>query len=262
MLRMISVLMVCVALSACDGASGPTRVYFPTLAAPGEVGPTPTLPAWLYKPSGPGPFPGMVVLHTCGGIDNFLRLRAMRLAGLGYVSIVPDSFSPRGTGNVCTTNAVNTKQRMPDAEAAANYLRTLPEVRADRIGVIGFSHGAMTALELAQHPNPAAPFRAAVAYYPACSSEASSIGVPTLVLTGAKDDWTPSAPCAAWGARVNDVNKLNVIVYPDAYHGFDQPTSQYVQGGHGIVHRLQYDSGATTDADARTDAFLASWLKR
>lgn len=110
----------------------------------------------------------MVVPHHRGGIDAELHGRARWLAGLGDVSIIPDSFGPRGTGRVCATGAVRPFQRMPDAYAAANYLRTLPEVRGDRIGLIGFSHGAATITALATFPPLAAPFRAAVAYYPNC----------------------------------------------------------------------------------------------
>jgi dienelactone hydrolase len=59
----------------------------------------------------------------------------------------------------------------PDAFAAAEYLRGLSNVRADRIGVIGFSHGGWAVLkavlEDAVRTGPARPFAAAVAFYPA-----------------------------------------------------------------------------------------------
>lgn len=83
--------------------------------------------------------------------------------------------------------------------------------------------------------------------------------MPTLVLIGARDDWTPAAPCAEWGARVGDPARLNAIVYPDAYHAFDK--RNFAQGQGGVMHHLRFDAAATADADANTEAFLARWLK-
>jgi len=45
MLRFILTLLFCLSLSGCGGTSGNTRVYFPTLAKPGEQRPTPMLEA-------------------------------------------------------------------------------------------------------------------------------------------------------------------------------------------------------------------------
>ena len=262
MRRSILSLLACVILAGCGGVTGTAQVQFASLSRPGDSGPPPMLYATMYKPSGQGPFPGMVVLHHCGGIDSDLHARARWLVGMGYAAIVPDSFGPRGTGSVCVSGRVTGMQRVADALAAANYLRRLPDVRGDRIGMIGFSHGAWAVVETAAAPPLSAPFQAAVAYYPYCRNGLAPPGVPTLVLMGAKDDWTPAAPCVAWGQRTGDPGKLNAIVYPDAYHSFDKRRYAQVPGGGGIMHEVRYDGAATADADARTEAFLARWLKQ
>ena len=87
--------------------------------------------------------------------------------------------------------------RARDAFGAARYLRKQPGVQADRIAVVGFSHGGSTAMRAAQANTNAnldiAPFVAAVAYYPGCNTPAQrDVGVPTLVLIGELDDWTPT----------------------------------------------------------------------
>ena len=259
MSRLLLVLLVCCSVRAYG--SEYSSVQFPTLAAPAQTGPTPVITAAVYKPSGPGPFAAVVVLHHCGGIDPELHVWARRLADQGYVSILPDSFGPRGVGRDCTNSQVSPAQRVPDVYAAANYLRTQPWIRGDRIGLLGFSHGGATIVQLATSQPLAAQFRAAVAFYPDCRVAATTINLPTLVLIGAKDDWTPAAPCSAWGGRVGDPNKLNVVVYPDAYHRFDGTRTAEVAGGHGVMHHLQYNATAAADANAKTDAFLARMLK-
>ena len=252
------VLAICFPLFACGAPGLVNRVQFSSLP---NGGPAVTLFASLYKPAGPGPFPAVVVLHHCGGIDSDLQAWAGHLAELGYVAIVPDSFGSRGIGRVCATGQLSPAARVPDAYAAATYLRSLPEVKGDRIGLIGFSHGAGTIATLASRPPLAAPFRAAVAYYPNCPASGTSADPPLLILIGAKDDWTPAAPCVDWGARVGDRGRLDVVVYPNAWHKFDGHGSAEVLGGFGVMHHLERDGAAAADANARAEAFLARWLK-
>jgi dienelactone hydrolase len=216
----------------------------------------------VYRPSGPGPFPAIVVLHHCAGIDGNLLATAQHFAGEGYVTIVPDSFGPRGVGKVCASGRVTELDRIPDAYAAADYLRTLPDVRPDRIGVIGYSHGAGVITALVSHPPLSKPFQAAVAYYPNCNSRPRQVNAPTLVLSGQNDDWDPAAPCIAWGNAVHDPSKLDVVVYPGAFHAFDVSTApRQTEGRGGIMRHLEYNEPADKDASARTEAFFAKWLK-
>ena len=96
--------------------------------------------------------------------------------------------------------------RAADGFAAADYLRSLPNVRDDRIGVIGFSHGGWAVLkavlEEAIAQNHARPFAAALAYYPGCQRPDSPLVTDTLILIGDADDWTLPAnhPLARPGA--------------------------------------------------------------
>ena len=150
----------------------------------------------------------------------------------------------------------------PGSDAVA-YLRTLPNVRADRIGVIGFSHGGWTVMESVLAGTVAQdggrPFAAAVAYYPACPPPRSPLVTDTLILIGDADDWTPSARCERWRDMVqSNGHTLLMTVYPGVLHSFDaaRPTRVYVG------HRLGYDPAAATDAFARTRQFLAERLQR
>ena len=56
----------------------------------------PSVPAMgIYKPSGPGPFPAVVVVHPCGGIGDHIGEWAKSLVAAGYVALVMDSFTQR-----------------------------------------------------------------------------------------------------------------------------------------------------------------------
>jgi dienelactone hydrolase len=89
-----------------------------------------------------------------------------------------------------------------DAFNAANYLRAQPNVIAERIGVIGFSHGDWAVLKavLDNTMKEAAskPFIAAVAFYPYCDPPQSALRTDTLILIGEADDRTPADLCVRW----------------------------------------------------------------
>ena len=51
----------------------------------------------LTKPQGNGPFPAIVMLHGCRGIDKAQDAWAERFATWGYVALQVDSYAPRGS---------------------------------------------------------------------------------------------------------------------------------------------------------------------
>jgi dienelactone hydrolase len=195
----------------------------------------------LLTPQGGGPFPAVVVMHGCDGINANTRAWAGRLVGWGYAALIVDSFRSRGLSNVCNRGAMlPASVRAGDAVAAKNYLRSLPNIAKGRIGLIGFSHGGWAALAASSS------FSAVVAYYPWCSGR---VPANALVLIGSADDWTPSQRCSG-GA--------NLKVYSGATHAFDAARGDRAYLG----HRMVYDASAATDAEDRTRRFLASRLGR
>jgi len=201
----------------------------------------------LLTPQGAGPFPAVVVMHGCDGVRENTRRWAGRLVGWGYAALIVDSFRSRGLSNICGRGGILPPSvRADDAIEAKNYLRSLPNIAKDRIGLIGFSHGAGAAL--AASTRQGAAFRAVVAFYPWCTGSQPS---NALVLIGSADDWTPSSRCQG-GA------KTNLKVYPGATHAFDAPRADRIYFG----HHLAYDAAATADAIDRTQRFLSSRLGR
>jgi dienelactone hydrolase len=103
------------------------------------------LTARFEKPPGLGPFPVVILLHNCAGIDGSasLPIWAQLLWSRGYAALRPDSFTARGYGNVCANVQVRPAERAQDVFAAADLLAVRPDVRPDQIAVLGLSHGAV-----------------------------------------------------------------------------------------------------------------------
>jgi dienelactone hydrolase len=186
-------------------APAEAQVFDPTQIGP----PLSNGPAELYLPFGTAPTGAIVVLHGCDGIGPHYRQWARRLTEWGFAALLIDSFRPRGFREVCNHGMlVQPEAQARDAFDGAAYLRAAPEVRAERVGVIGFSHGGYAVLKavlagLVRCQNEPV-FAAAVAYYPGCDPRdlpGAPLEVDTLILIGDADDWTPAARCAAGAIR-------------------------------------------------------------
>src|SRR5258708_40152211 len=88
-------------LVLCAGSVSAQPVRFPSVAA-GSSEAGPEITGWMYKPSGTGPFPAIILAHSCAGVNPHTDIWGKRLASWGYVVVAPDSFGPRGAKQVCT----------------------------------------------------------------------------------------------------------------------------------------------------------------
>lgn len=239
-------LLLCTALAAGTVASAPAGLERIDLPLPGGQ----ALHAYWWPAEGAGigtaeHRPAVVALHGCGGLhakDGRLSSRytetAARLHAAGYAVLLPDSFGSRGVASICGIRyrdreaGLTVAQRVQDARAALAWAAAQPGVDVQRIGVLGWSNGGTTALNLLEqrqaHPAAGDPPLAGVAvFYPGCGPllrrHAALERAPLLMQLGALDDWTPAQPCAdfAHGLQAQPGSDVTLHVYPDSYHGFD-----------------------------------------
>ena len=103
--------------------------------------------AYLARPLGAGPFPGVVLIHHMPGWDEASKEMVRKFAYHGYVCISPNLHFRIGPGEIDdVVAAVRAEGGTPDAqflgdfEGAASHLRTLP-YHNGKIGCIGFCSG-------------------------------------------------------------------------------------------------------------------------
>src|SRR5262245_39906496 len=76
---------------------------------------------YLRRPNGPGPWPAVVLLHSCNGDWRRIDERwGKRIASWGYVTLSVDSFGPRGIKTSCRDS--RSTDFISDASHALNYL--------------------------------------------------------------------------------------------------------------------------------------------
>ena len=223
----------------------------------------PMLTGELVRPAGEGPFPAVVLLHPCSGINRGLKEWADAFVNWGYAALIVDSFGPRGIKEVCTDASLSlsySSKRAQDAYDARAYLASLSFIDSGRIAVIGWSHGAWTVLEVLRR-EAKNPFQAAIAFYPYCDL-IRNLNAPVLILIGNLDDWTPAALCRKSVAAQESGPEIALKVYPEAHHGFDIQGADIIRkGARGISHRIKYDKEAAADARVQVKGFLEKYLK-
>lgn len=119
-----------------------------------------TVEAYYARPLGPGPFPGVVVIHHMPGWDQWTREVVRRFAQNGYAAISPHLYSRMGPGSpddvaarARAVGGVADDQVVGDVAGAAAFLRLQPYA-SGRVGVIGFcSGGRHTYLVACRLPN-------------------------------------------------------------------------------------------------------------
>jgi carboxymethylenebutenolidase len=206
----------------------------------------------LHVPEGNGPWPGVLVFPDGGGVRETFRQMGDRLAGMGYVTLIPDIYyragewAPFDVATLFTDEherarlsgivSVLTNDRIiADADAYADFLLARPEVTGGAIGTTGYCLGGRMSLiaagGLGRKVAAAASFhggRLAVAGDPSSPHLAAGRITATVYVAGAKDDGSFTAEQAALLERaLAGAGVSHTVEFYPARHGFavpDNPT--------------------------------------
>src|SRR5688500_15038783 len=107
----------------------------------------------LVTPEGKGPFPAVIVIHEWWGLDGWVKDQARALAKEGYVALAVDLYRGKATDKQEEAHQLMSgmpaDRAMRDLESAFAYLKVRKDVRAGRIGAIGWCMGGRYSLGLA-----------------------------------------------------------------------------------------------------------------
>jgi carboxymethylenebutenolidase len=251
MLKLMTLISASAALWAVHVPAEPETVHFESLDQKTK------LVGYLFSPQGAGRHPAVVMLHGRAGPYSSLAQGVYTAETLskrhlewgrfwserGYVALLVDSFGPRGypqgfpVGSYEDRPAEVSEQtvRPLDAYGALRYLRGRNDVRAERIGVQGWSNGAMTVLvTMSQHapgihnPTRETGFRVALAEYPGCGMEAISGEYKpyahVLLLVASADAEVSPKKCASFAEKAkHEGADLDFLEFEGAEHNYDDP---------------------------------------
>lgn len=259
------------------GATIAPDLIFPQQAQTGSAGLERRMT--LMKPEGDGPFPAIVMVHQCAGLNGAVMANARAAVAQNYVVLMIDSFTQRDVKTVCygPKNGVNFFRGVRDALQAAEHLRGLSFVDKTRIALVGFSWGAMVSLltSSAHYASGAlanaVPFAAVVSFYPGCFHITppngrppyeilnNDIKHPLLMLMGEDDTETPAGECVP---KLEAAKSAGAVVewhvYPQTTHCWDcralDGRSKTDWRGNRVDYR--FSPSATKDGRQRMFEFL------
>src|ERR1700693_1335263 len=103
--------------------------------------------AYVARPLGPGPFPGMVLLHHAPGWDEWYREATRKFAHHGYATISHHLYHRAGEGKaddvaakVRAEGGIADAQVVGDTEGAVKGMRAQPNCNR-KVGLIGSCSG-------------------------------------------------------------------------------------------------------------------------
>lgn len=192
------------------------------------------MPAVLTTPTQAHQQPAVLLLMEAFGVTSHIRDVAARIANEGYVVLIPDLYYRELPNNKFGYDEVEQAMAMMmrldlgepmenDILAALSYLKSLPNVLPQRIGVTGFCLGGgltfFTAGKFSHQIAAAAPFYGMV--LDEWIEAVQDITVPVYLFFGSIDQFIPGDRIEQINTRFQELNKDYILkVYPNAGHGF------------------------------------------
>jgi len=195
-------------------------------------------------------------------------------SNLGYVAVLVDGFGPRGFAGGFGPHSINERPdevnevtvRPLDAYGALAWLRSRPDVAADRIGLQGWSNGGSATLAaiatdapgIAEH-TPVAGFRAGLVFYAGCGlrgaykEQGYKPYTTVLEFHGTADEETGFNTCRRLVDRSRAAGgDIELVSYDGATHDFDDPGRNR--------QSVPANQPARTDSIARAQEFFERML--
>lgn len=177
-----------------------------------------SLRAYVARPEGEGPWPAVVMVMEIFGVNDDMRQHAQRIAGWGYLVVVPDLYSDGGARRClrATMQALSSGRgrAFTDIETARRWAVDRPECTGTA-GIIGFCMGGGFALMTCDRER----YAAASANYGQVPDDLS-FACPVVGSYGGRDRQLPGA-ADELRERLQEAGiPHDVHEYPDAGHSF------------------------------------------
>ena len=213
-----------------------------------------SVPGYLAKPNGVGPWPALVVIQEWWGLTDHIKSVADRFGSAGYFAFAPDLYhgelAPFGDGEKATALVQKYGPTgLLDLQKVFDALKGNPDC-SGKVGSVGFCFGGRMSLALGINR----PLDAVCTFYGGgmqqLFDQLGGLKAPVLGLFGDNDRSIPVGTIEEFDKLLAKIGiEHEVIVYPNSGHAFfrdNDPTS--------------YRPEAAKDAWQRVTKFLAKNL--
>lgn len=216
-----------------------------------------------YDDAATGKRPGVMVVHEWWGLNDYARMRAKKLAELGYVAFAIDMFGegkstehPKEAGEWAGALAANQEVATARFNAALDLLKKDKRVDAAHIAAIGYCMGGSVVLRMALN---GADLAAAASFHGGLFPDKGSgpVKASILVCHGAADSFASDELVHTFEKNLAESGAdYEFILFGGAKHSFTNPDADK-RGMPGLA----YNEAADKRSWAALREFLAEKLK-
>lgn len=213
--------------------------------------------------------PAVLVVHEWWGHNDYVRMRARKLAEMGYVGFAIDMY---GDGKLATHPDEAKKfmtevmSNMPEGvkrfEAAKNLLASDPRVQSDKIAAIGYCFGGAVVLNMARG---GADLDLVGSFHGMLGTDKplkpGAFAGEIFVAHGGADPFIPQEQLDAFKKEMEKAKAHHkLVIYDGAKHGFTNPAA--TEAGKRFSMPVEYDAAADTASWQKLSELLAKvWAK-
>lgn len=214
-----------------------------------------------------GPRPAVLVIHEWWGLNDYAKMRAKKLAELGYIAMAVDMY---GDGKRGDDPAAAEKLAMPFymnpvlAKTRVDYalanLKKNPNADETKTAIIGYCFGGSVAIGVARLGGD---FKAAVSFHGNLNvvpANKDLLRAEILVCHGAADPFIPQAEVDLFKKQMDSIGaRYSFKAYDGATHSFTNPGATAL--GEKFKMPVKYDAAADSSSWEDTKAFFRQVLQ-
>lgn len=210
--------------------------------------------AVFYDENIKGKRPGILVVHEWWGFNDYSKMRARKLAELGYIALAVDMYgdgktaeNPTEAQNLAMPFYKDPQLAKSRLDAALIKLKEFPQTDANQVAAIGYCFGGSVVLNAAKLGEPlkgVVSFHGGLAGVPA---DKSLLKAQILVCHGAADKFVSQHDADVFKHQLDSIGvPYTFKVYANATHAFTNPESTKV--GEKFNMPIAYNAEADKDS--------------
>jgi dienelactone hydrolase len=215
-----------------------------------------------------GKRPAVLIIHEWWGLNDYPKMRARKLAELGYIAMAADVY---GNGKIADNPTMAQELATPfykdpnlcktRLDAALNKLKEFSQTDAQNVAAIGYCFGGYVVLNYARlggNLKGVVSFHGGVGGAPV---DKKLLKAQVLVCHGASDTFVAQKDVDAFKHKLDSVGVENTLkIYPNATHAFTNPAA--TETGKKFNMPIAYNADADRDSWNDMKTFFGKIFKK
>lgn len=215
-----------------------------------------------------GKRPAVIVVHEWWGLNGYAKMRAHKLAEMGYIALAADMFGdgktaadPKEAQTLTMSFYQNPDLSKSRLDAAIKKIKEFSQTDPDNIAAIGYCFGGFVVLNSAKL---GADLKGVVSFHGGLTGapvKKDLLKAAVLVCHGGSDKFVSIDDYNSLKNKLDSIGADNTLkIYPGATHAFTNPES--TENGKKFNMPIEYNEKADVDSWNDMTAFLTRIFKK